>query len=75
MVNVKCTGAALCRSTGLLQPPYFLFLRLERGEGRAVWMKGYEYETMNRGQWKQRDMYSVQRKGGFNFRMKGRGML
>ena len=24
MVSVKCTGAALSRLTGLLQPPYFL---------------------------------------------------
>ena len=24
MVSVRCTGAALCRSTGLLQPPYVL---------------------------------------------------
>ena len=24
LVDVRCTGAVLCRSTGLLQPPYFL---------------------------------------------------
>ena len=24
MVDVRCTGAALCRSSGLLQPSYFL---------------------------------------------------
>ena len=24
MVDVRCTGAVLCRSTGILQPPYFL---------------------------------------------------
>ena len=26
MVSVRCTGAALCRSASLLQPPYVMFL-------------------------------------------------
>ena len=29
MVSVRCTGAALCRSTGLLQPHYVLMFNLQ----------------------------------------------
>ena len=44
MVSVRCTGAALCRSTGLLQPNYFLlFLCLSRLKTMTTNSQGKDY--------------------------------
>ena len=37
MVGVRCTGAALCGSTGILQPIYFLMFLKMRPVASCVW--------------------------------------
>ena len=52
MVSVRCTGAALGRSTGILQPHYFLVFLCSQGINlytlNKKYLKEYEHEEIDR---------------------------